>query len=196
MVSLSAAYSLILPHYQQTTTSQSVKCFIYSHFIITIYKSQLTFHFLNSDTPTQQLQPKKKKKEHQEFEKDIGTQVPNTITYSNSIHNHPKEKKKKRKKKKKKKPQSQIHKNYKCMVYMEWREKNYINVRFWSLRREKTLKMVDRYFWMEAWGCNSRRRWWDGQIKLQEALRAIVACGSMGELWQWRKGDLTFVAAT
>ena len=77
LASLSNAYSLLPQHYQQTIKQSNALYIITSHLIS---------HFLNSNTPTQQLQPKKKL---QEFEKEIGSQVPNTITYSNSIHNHP-----------------------------------------------------------------------------------------------------------
>ena len=59
----------ILPHYQQTVKVSNNQIFIYYYFINhnsrsntlakTIYRSQLTSHFLNSDSPTHQL-PKKK----------------------------------------------------------------------------------------------------------------------------------------
>ena len=120
------AYSQYCPTTNKLSKSQTIKCFIYYHFINhnsqsntlakTIYKSQLASYFLNSDSPTYQL-PKKKKKKNSEIDRD--SQAPNTITYSNSIHSHLLQKKKKKRKEKKKKKdnnndnntisQSQIH---------------------------------------------------------------------------------------
>ena len=66
---ISIAYSQYCPTTNKQSKCQTIKCLIYYHFINhnsqsntlakTIYKSQLTSHFLNSDSPTHQ-QPKKK----------------------------------------------------------------------------------------------------------------------------------------
>ena len=98
---ISVAYSQYCPTTNKQSKCQTIKCFIYYYFINhnsqsntlakTIYKSQPTSHFVNSDSPTHQLQKKKKKN----FETDKDSQSPNTIKYSNSIHNHPLPKKKK-----------------------------------------------------------------------------------------------------
>ena len=93
---ISVAYSQYCPTTNKQSKCQTIKCFIYYYFINhnsqsntlakTIYKSQPTSHFVNSDNPTHQLHKKKKKKN---FETDKDSQSPNTIKYSNSIHNHP-----------------------------------------------------------------------------------------------------------
>ena len=128
---ISIVYSQYCPTTNKQSKCQTIKCFIYYHFINhnsqsntlakTIYKSQLTSHFVNSNSPTHQQQKKKKKSLRQ-------TETPNTITYSNSIYNHPLPKKTThtqskiptiilRKKKKKKKQHNQSitnsqHKHY------------------------------------------------------------------------------------
>ena len=81
---MSIVYFLILPHYQQKTNSQSAIWFIYS-FIITIYKSNL--HLTFSIQTLSHLSAKEIIKKN--FETNRDSQVPNTITYSSSIHNHP-----------------------------------------------------------------------------------------------------------
>ena len=97
---ISVAYSQYCPTTNKQSKCQTIKCFIYYYFINhnsqsntlvkTIYKSQPTSHFVNSDSPTHQLHKKKKKN----FETNKDSQSPNTIKYSNSIHNHPLPKKK------------------------------------------------------------------------------------------------------
>ena len=170
---ISIAYSQYCPTTNIQSKCQTIKYFIYYQFINhnsqsntlakIIYKSQLISHFRNSDSPTHQL-PKK----NSETNRD--SQAPNTITYSNSIHSHPLPKKKK------KKTQSINHKIRTQTLYQCY-------VRFWSLKREKQLERADWNFGIEAGGCSCRRQWWVGQIKLLEALRAVVVmwvCGSWG----------------
>ena len=68
---ISVAYSQYCPTTNKQSKYQTIKCFIYYYFINhnsqsntlvkTIYKSQPTSHFVNSDSPTHQLHKKKKK---------------------------------------------------------------------------------------------------------------------------------------
>ena len=91
-----------LPTNNKQAKNQSTKWFIYS-FIITICKSNSYFTF-----STQTLPLISYNKKNYLWDRQI-LQVSNTITNSNSIHNHPQQKKKKKK--------SQIHKHYKSMDY-------------------------------------------------------------------------------